>query len=35
MAKFKKTIKKEEYIRVWKKTLTYRVSQAVINLENK
>ena len=27
------TIKKEEYIRLWKKTASYRVSQAIINLE--
>ena len=29
------TIKREEYIRLWKKTATYRVLQAIINLENK
>ena len=29
------TIKREEYIRLQKKTTTYRASQAVINLEKK
>jgi hypothetical protein len=29
------TIKREEYIRLWKKTTTYRVSQEIINLEKK
>ena len=29
------TIKREEYTRLWKKTTTYRLSQAIINLEKK
>lgn len=29
------TIKREEYIRLLKKTTTYRVSQAIVNLEKK
>lgn len=29
------TVKKEEYIRLLEKTTTYRVTQAIINLENK
>jgi hypothetical protein len=29
------TIKKEEYVRLWKKTTTYKTSQAIIDLEKK
>ncbi len=29
------TIKEKEYIKLWKKTTTYRASQAVIDLEKK
>ncbi len=29
------TIEREEYIRLCKKTATYRLSQTIINLENK